>query len=277
MTALGKSPFDWTPERIAELRRLKTLGLRDREIAARLGTTVASIANISRSNRGNILRPEIWPSERIEAFKRAWSNRQRNTAEIAAAFGFRNPASATKRAQALGLERNFHKEWTVADDHELTRLWPLRCRAKTGRPGFGIKEIAKLLGTTRMGVHGAAKRLGLPRRFSTWSEWTPERDAELRRLWIEDELSPHQIALRLGCTYRAIINRRLMIDLPPKHGGHLRNRISMAAWNLMSEEDRRALPEFRLPVKRSSTMKRKRSRKLWGTATFGDTSTDRAG
>jgi hypothetical protein len=81
---------------------------------------------------------------------------------------------------------------------------------------------------------------------------------------LEPQISPQQIALQLGCTKSAIINRRAVLGLSPRVPGG--NRISLAAWNAMSEAERRRLPAFRSPVHR--TLKIKRRRKRWGSRTF---------
>ena len=125
-------------------------------------------------------------------------------------------------------------------------------------------RISKLLGRTYDSVNHQADAMGLPRRDISWSEWTRERDAEFKRLYeVEPQISLGQIALQLGCTYSAINSRRFVLKLPPRSR---RSSVSLHAWNAMNEEQRRNLPEHRIPVRRH--LKIRRTPKLWGRKTF---------
>jgi hypothetical protein len=252
-----RTPQFWTAQRLTQLRSLWRQGLSNAAIADKIGTTENGVTNALRRH-GMQHRPELWPPERIEHFKQLWADASLTTTQIAELIGLEHCSAVSHRAAELGLpSRNAPiKHWTEAENAQLRSLW-----AKMPSP----KKIARCLHCNVRSVQRQARILGLPARLTTWTQWTPERDAEFKRLWVlEPQISPEQIALQLGCTKSAVINRRAVLGLTPRVPGG--NRISLAAWNAMSEAERRRLPAFRSPVHR--TLKAKRRRKRWGSRTF---------
>ena len=244
----------WTPQRLTRLRQLWESGLDNEQLADAMQTTKPAITQILKRQR--MVRPDAWPPERTERFKQLWADDSLTTHEVAKAIGLGHFASASHRAAALGLPaRQTKNGWTKAESERLKQLW-----AK----GYRAKRISELLGRTYDSVAGHVEAMGLPRRAISWSEWTRERDAEFRRLYErEPQLSLKQIALQLGCTYSAIVIRRMVLNLPLRSRTSL---VSLAAWDFMNEAQRRNLPEHRLPVRRH--LKSKRTPKPWGTKTF---------
>jgi hypothetical protein len=253
-----RTPRFWTPQRLAQLRALWAQGLSNDELAVKIGTTSNGVTNALRRH-GMEHRPEVWPPERNERFKQLWADASLTTTQIAELIGLEHCSAVSHRAAELGLpSRNApHKHWTAAENAQLRLLW-----AKMPWP----KKIAKRLGCNVASVRRQVGILRLPQRETTWTPWTPARDAEFRLLWVlEPQISPQQIALQLGCTKSAVINRRPKLGLLRRAPG-AGNRVSLAAWNAMSEAERRRLPAFRSPVHR--TLKIKRRRKRWGSTTF---------
>jgi hypothetical protein len=254
----GRGPMrilqSWTPQRLTRLRQLWESGLDNEQLADAMQTTKFAIEQILK--RQHMVRPNAWPPERTERFKQLWADDNLTTGEIAKAIGLDHQASVSHRAADLGLPaRQPKKEWTKAESERLKQLW-----AK----GYRAKRISKLLGRTYDSVTHRVDALGLMRRDASWSEWTRERDAEFRRWYeVEPQLSLKQIALQLGCTYSAIVNRRGVLNLPLRSRTSL---VSLAAWDFMNEAQRRNLPEHRIPVRRH--VKSKRTPKPWGTKTF---------
>jgi len=244
----------WTPERLTRLRQLWEDGLDNEQLAVAMQTTTNAIANILQRQR--MVRPDAWSPERTERFKQLWADDSLTTREIAKAIGLDHFASASKRAAALGLPaRQTSKVWTEAESEQLKRLW-----AK----GHRATRISELLGRTHDSVVHRAEAMDLPRRDASWSEWTRERDAEFKSLYeVEPQLSLQQIALQLGCTYPAIVYRRMILNLPLRARKSL---ISLHAWDSMSDVQRQNLPEHRIPVRRHLKIRRKPKR--WGTKSF---------
>lgn len=244
----------WTPQRLTRLRQLWESGLENEQLADAMQTTTAAI--VQTLTRQRMIRPDAWPPQRIERFKQLWADDNLTVHEIAKAIGLGHHASVSSRAAALGLPaRQTNIGWTTAESERLKQLW-----AK----GYRAKRISKLLGRTYDSVTHRVDALGLPRRDQSWSEWTRERDAEFRRLYeAEPQLSLKQIALQLGCTYSAIVNRRMVLKLPLRTRTSL---ISLHAWDSMSEAQRQNLPEHRIPVRRH--LKTRRTPKPWGTKAF---------
>lgn len=247
----------WTSERLAQLRTLWESDLTNAQIAEQIGVTGNAVTNALRRH-GMRYRPEVWSPERIERFKQLWADESLTTYQIAEAIGLDHHASVSNRAASLGLPaRCEHKPWTEADNAQLKQLWA---------QGYRSKQIAQTIGRTPMSVSMQATKLNLPRRMQTRTEWTPERDERFKQLWMaEPQLSPEQIALQLGCTKQAVLCRRPLLGLSPRQSQR-NERVSLAAWDAMSEAQRRALPAFRLPVHRAFKIKRKSKR--WGSATF---------
>jgi hypothetical protein len=244
----------WTPQRLTRLRQLWETGLDNEQLADAMLTTKDAVQQILKRQR--MVRPDAWPPERTERFKQLWADENLTAYEIARAIGLDHPASVSHHAAVLGLPaRLTRKEWTKVESERLKPLW-----AK----GYRAMRIAKLLGRTCDSVTHQVDALGLPRRPMSWSEWTSERDAKFRRLYeVEPQLTLKQIALQLGCTYSAIINRRMVLNLPLRSRTSL---VSFAAWDFMSEAQRRNLPEHRIPIRRH--LKSKRIPKLWGAKAF---------
>ncbi len=244
----------WTPKRLTRLRQLWETGLDNEQLADAMQTTSAAIMNILKRHR--MVRPDAWPPERTERFKQLWADDSLTAYEIAKAIGLGHHASVSHRAAALGLPSRMAREaWTEAEEEQLRQLWAEGDRAT---------RISKLLDRTHDSVVGHAEAMGLPRRDQSWSEWTRERDAELRRLCdVEPQISLRQIALQLGCSYTALIMRRMVLKLPARPR---MSSVSRHAWDSMNEAQRRNLPEHRIPVRRH--LKIRRTPKLWGTKTF---------
>jgi hypothetical protein len=194
-------------------------GLSNDELAVKIGTTSNGVTNALRRH-GMEHRPEVWPPERNERFKQLWADASLTTTQIAELIGLEHHSAVSHRAAELRLpSRNApYKVWSEAENAQLRLLW-----AKMPSP----KKIAKRLGCNVVSVHNQVEKLGLPRRETTWTAWTPEREAEFKRLWVlEPQISPQQIALQLGCTKSAVINRRAVLGLSPRVPGG--NRISLA-------------------------------------------------
>ncbi|MGX1352484.1 hypothetical protein AB7M49_006093 [Bradyrhizobium elkanii] len=197
-----------------------------------------------------------WEPQRTERFKQLWADESLTLRQIAKAIGLAYDTSVAHRAVELGLPaRHPRNAWTELENERLRQLW-----AKGYRP----KRIGKILGRPAHSVTGHATRIGLPRRKNSCTEWTRERDAELKRLCeIEPQLSLKQIALQIGCTYSALSMRRMILNLPVRSRHSF---VSLHAWNSMNEAPRRDLPEHSIPVRRHLKIRRKP--KLWGTKSF---------
>ena len=151
--------------------------------------------------------------------------------------------------------------WTADRKSEFTALW---------LAGVPTAEIARRFNLAyAANVSTLAATFKLPRRtrggrHRNHVRWTADHHQQLRKLWLDNELSVQQIALRLGHTKSAISNRRWLLRLPPRYQGYLgAERISLAAWNRMSKEERQRIPEWRSPPS-SYHVKTRRTPKRWG-------------
>lgn len=87
------------------------------------------------------------------------------------------------------------------------------------RAGVPLREICKIVNRGRSAVQERVRGMGLPLRENPAKQtWTPERDAELRRLWPDVSLSIADIGARLGCSDKAAAHRarRLLLQIRPK-------------------------------------------------------------
>jgi hypothetical protein len=221
-----------------------------------MGVTKQAV-DAARRRAGMPRRPRVctsrcWLPERIAKFSEAWVDPDLTVYQISKRFGLQ-PASASNRAALLNLPRRAGR-WSPQEDARLRQLWADRTLV--------IEEIAKILGRTRASVANHVLALRLPKRkhHLDYIRWTAEREERLRQLWFSD-LSCQQIALQLGCTKAALITHRTKTNLPPRPSGRHQNRISVAAWDLMTEEERNALPQWRKPVTSRHQVKRRPARR----------------
>jgi ribosomal protein L20 len=140
------------------------------------------------------------------------------TRQIARRFNLAYGANVSALAARFKLPPRMEHRlvWTPELDNELRALWSKRRRRKGHRKAFLVRDIAKHFNTTRHSVNGAARRLGLPRQLQSCVRWTADQNRELRKLWLDNEISVQQIALRLGHTKKGVIARRPLLGLPPR-------------------------------------------------------------
>ena len=67
----------WTPQRLTRLRQLWETGLDNEQLADAMQTTTDAIAQILK--RQHMVRPDAWPPERIERFKKLCADERLTT------------------------------------------------------------------------------------------------------------------------------------------------------------------------------------------------------
>ncbi len=168
---VASTQFVWSPEKVAELWRLR----------ARDGASVKNIARHLNINNPNTVRSKI-------AQLRIPLNRKRRWAR-----SLPDPMiSPVVRAGSF---------WTAEKVSELRRLWV--------DEGARASDIAKQLGASDARSiyakieHMKTSSIKLESKPETF--WTNEREVELRRLWVDENMSATEIAIHMGIPSRNAI------------------------------------------------------------------------
>ena len=125
--------------------------------------------------------------------------------------------------------------WTPQQDALLRELHP--------RHDVLMEEVCRRIGKCASAVHRRRVKLGLPPRSGpnrSATSWPADQVAELKRLWLEDQLSCTDIGKALGKSKSAVVGKAFRERLPNKKA-HASNRRKPVA----------QLPSRVLPVARS--------------------------
>lgn len=101
------------------------------------------------------------------------------------------------------------RQWPENTAYILKSMWRTHTTA----------EIVKAIGNgcSEAGLYIKARRLGLAGKLDHSKLWTPELDAELRRLWRSNSVS--ECAEQLGLTYNCVRSRAAQLGLPSRKRG----------------------------------------------------------
>ena len=97
------------------------------------------------------------------------------------------------------------KSYSTQEDNTLKYLWSLNMT--------GDQIAERMPGRTPMSVLARARYIGLARRPSLNNEWTKDRDATLREMWMRGD-SIGAMARAMCRSYQGIINRARRLKLP---------------------------------------------------------------
>ena len=99
-------------------------------------------------------------------------------------------------------------------------------RLAYANPNNRLKDICAAVGRSRSWVSRRLRYLGIPpRQFSAnRAGWPDDESAQLREMWLAEDLSTAQIGLVLGRSKNAVIGKAYRMGLPRKREGTRGNR-----------------------------------------------------